>query len=234
MTTATKGVKISSDTLTVLKNFSTINSNILIKPGNVLTTISPIKNIMAQCVIEEEFDTEIGIWDLNKFLGTVSLFKSPRFDFGETSVSISDDSSSASVTYHYSEPKLLSTVNKKVEMPDAVLSITITTDILNELQRASSVLGVSDLAITNDGGDVVLRVLDKSDKSTNDFSVGIDGTFEEGAEFCFYFKMENLKMLPGEYTANITDRGVSEFVNANGHDLTYWIALEADSSYKGN
>lgn len=233
MTTATEGMKVSADTLTILKNFSTINSNILIKPGSVLTTISPIKNIMSECTIEEEFDTEIGIWDLNKFLGTVSLFKSPRFHFGDTSVMISDDSSSASVTYHYSEPKLLSTVNKKVDMPDSVLSITMSTDILNELQRASSVLGVSDLAIKGADGDVVLTVLDKQDKSTNDFSVEVEGTFDADAEFCFFFKMENLKMLPGEYTANITDRGVSEFVSTT-HDLRYWIALEADSSYKGN
>ena len=99
--------KISNDTLEILKNFSSINSNILVRVGNKLTTISPVKNVMAEAEVSETFDQEFGIWDLNKFLGTVSLFDSPEFIFNENSVDITSQSNSSSVQYYYSEPSLL-------------------------------------------------------------------------------------------------------------------------------
>ena len=74
MTTATAsqtstGLKLSQETLGVLKNFASLNSNILVRPGSTLSTVTPVKNVMAEATVEETFDTEFGIWDLNKFLG---------------------------------------------------------------------------------------------------------------------------------------------------------------------
>ena len=108
------------------KHFSTINSNILVRPGNVLKTISPVKNVMSESVVAEDFDVEFGIWDLNKFLGTVSLFIDPDFEFNDKYVLIRDDSRKSEVKYYYSEPRLLTTVNKSIEMPDPVVKFDLT------------------------------------------------------------------------------------------------------------
>ena len=99
MTTQT-AITLSQRTLDILKNFSTINSNILVKPGNDITTISPIKNVMSEATVEEDFETEFGIWDLSKFLGTISLFKKPEFEFHEKYVNIRDESNNSEVTYY--------------------------------------------------------------------------------------------------------------------------------------
>ena len=113
MTTQT-AIALSQRTLDILKNFSTINSNILVKPGNKLVTISPVKNVMSEAIVEEDFDVEFGIWDLSKFLGTVSLFAKPEFEFHDKHVVIRDEKKKSEVTYHYSEPRLLTTVNKEI------------------------------------------------------------------------------------------------------------------------
>jgi len=230
MTTQTT-TTLSQRTLDVLKNFSTINSNILVKPGNVLTTISPIKNVMSEATVEEEFDTEFGIWDLSKFLGTVSLFNKPEFEFHEKYVNITDAGNSSSVTYYYSEPRLLTTVNKKINMPEAVVNCTLTQSVFSDILRAASVLQVSDIAIRSNGSDIEIVALDKSDSTTNNYSVTI-GDNSEGADFTFYFKAENLKMLPGDYDIGISDKVVSQFNKVND-DITYWVALESDSTYNG-
>ena len=104
MTTVTK-MRLSKETLNILKNFATINSNILIKPGNTLKTISPGKNIYAEAKVTEEFDTDVPIWDLNKFLGVVSMFNNPDLEFNDSHVDISNGKSA--VRYYYSAPSLL-------------------------------------------------------------------------------------------------------------------------------
>ena len=230
MTTQT-AVTLSQRTLDILKNFSTINSNILVKPGNSLSTISPIKNVMSEASVEEDFDTEFGIWDLNKFLGTISLFNKPAFEFHEKYVVINEEGNSSSVTYYYSEPRLLTTVNKKINMPDAVVNCTLTQSIFSDILRAASVLQVSDIAIRSNGSDIEIVALDKSDSTTNNYSVNI-GDNPDSADFNFYFKAENLKMLPGDYDIGISDTVVSQFKKVN-EDITYWVALESDSTYKG-
>jgi len=230
MTTQT-AISLSQRTLNILKNFSTINSNILVKPGNKLVTISPIKNVMAEATIEEDFDIEFGIWDLSKFLGTVSLFNTPEFEFHEKFVVIRDEKKKTEVTYHYSEPRLLTTVNKEINMPESVVDCTITQDILNDILRASSVLQVNDIAIRPNDDSLEIVALDKTDVTTNNYSIDL-GDIPSHDDFNFYFKAENLKMLPGDYDVKITDKVISQFKKVND-DLTYWIALESDSQYGG-
>jgi len=230
MTTQT-AITLSNRTLDVLKNFSTINSNILVKPGNVLTTISPIKNVMAEATVEENFDTEFGIWDLGKFLGTISLFDKPEFEFYNNHVIISDGNNNSEVTYYYSEPKLLTTVNKKINMPEAVVKCTLSQTVFNDILRAAAVLQVLDIAIRSSGDKIEIVALDKADSTTNNYSVTLCDN-PNNDSFTFYFKAENLKMLPGDYDVSISDKVVSQFNKIND-DLTYWVALESDSTYNG-
>ena len=226
MTTMTK-MKMSSKTLNLLKNYSSINSNILVKPGNQISTISPVKNAMSVANVEETFDTEFGIWDLNKFLGVVSLFDKPEFAFDEKSVTISG--SGASVEYYYSEPSLLSVPTKQITMPSPEVSFGLKQRHFTEIQKASSVLQVSDLAVRTDGDMLQLAVLDKNDVTSNCYTIDL-GEVAGGQNFCFYFKVENLKMIEGDYKVEISEKNISQFI---GNDVMYWIALETDSNYNG-
>ena len=225
---ATTSVKISKETLSVLKNFSQLNSNLLVKQGNMINTITGAKNVMAEATIEENFEVEFGIWDLNKFLGTVSLFDSPSFEFGEKSVRISGNNGSA-VTYYYSEPSLLTVVNKKVQMPETVISFEFTESMFSDLQRAASVLQLPDMSIRSEGGEIVAVALDKKDPTSNNYTVVLDD-YRSDASFNFNFKIDNMKMLAGDYQVDICESVVSSFTNKNV-DVKYWIALETDSTY---
>ena len=226
--TTTTGTSMSKQTLDLLKNFASINSNILVKPGDTIKTISPVKNIMAVATVPETFDTEFGIWDLNKFLGTVSLFDSPSFEFGERSVTISG-SGGSSVNYYYSEPRLLTVPTKDIVMPDPVVSFNLTQDALNEINRASSVMQLPDLVVRSEGTTIVMVALDRQDDTTNSYSVEL-GELSVESDFEFVFRVDNLKLLPGDYRVDVTDKVVSQFTHTQ-LDLKYWIALESDSRY---
>ena len=229
MTVTQSCTKISKDTFDVFKNFSTINSNILVEPGKTIKTISPVKNIMAEAKVPETFDTQFGIWDLSKFLGTVSLFEDPEFYFEDNKVVIQGKNGS-NVVYYYAEPRLITTINKEIVMPDVVVDFELTNSGLTEIQRAASVLQLPDLSVrSSNTGTIELVALDKKDPSSNSYSLEV-GDNENGAEFNFYFKVENLKILPGDYNVSITEKVVSQFDHST-KDLKYWIALESDSTY---
>jgi hypothetical protein len=221
---------ISQETLSILKNFSQLNSNLLVRPGNVINTVTGAKNVMAQATVQEDFPVEFGIWDLNKFLGTLSLFDSPTCVFGEKSVKISGEGGRA-VTYYYSEPSLLTTINKQVQMPETVIHLSLTQSVFADLQRAASVLQLPDLSFTSmDGENILAVVRDKKDPTSNDYSVAVGDVLGDTPNFEFNFKIDNLKLLPGDYDVEICESVVSSFTNTNT-DVKYWIALETDSTF---
>lgn len=228
MTTTT--MKLSKRTFDILKNFSTINSNIFINPGNKISTISPGKSILVEAEVDEEFETAFGIWDLNKFLGTITLFNDPEFEFGEKYVTIFG-SNNSSVKYFYSEPKLLTTPNKKINMGKPAFSFNITGKQLAELYRASSVLQLPDMCIRSVDGNIMVVAEDKTDTTSNNFSIDVNQ--QTDAEFEMYIRMENLKLYAGDYRIDVCEKVVSRFTNtSSSRDFTYWIALESDSTYK--
>lgn len=228
-TTVSNGMKLSTETLGVLKNFASLNSNILIKPGNRLTTVTPIKNVLAEAKVAETFETEFGIWDLNKFLGTVSLFDDPELEFNDKYVNIKGGSSS--VKYYYCEPNLLTTTDKSVPVNDVVVEFSFSEKIFSDVIRAASVLGLSDLAVTNEGDTLCLKVFDKADSGSNNYTVELGDLPDLDNDFDFHFKVETLKLMPGDYDVAITKKTVSRFTH-KGRDLAYYVALERTSSYK--
>jgi hypothetical protein len=218
---------VSKQTIDLLKNFASINSNILIKPGNVIKTISTYKNLMAEAIIEESFPEEFGIWDLNKLLGTVSLFDSPTFEFEEKHMVISGDGSR--VKYFYSEPKLLTVVNRELKMPEIVVETELSEDHVKEIHRAASVLQLPDLAICSDGENIVVKINDRKDPTSNNFVLRLG---ETDKDFDFRFKVENLKLYPGSYNIEIASGSVARFTHKS-LKLKYFIAMEPDSKYNG-
>ena len=229
MMTATKTV-LSEKTLAILKNFAGINSNILIKPGNTLTTVSHMKNILAEAEIEETFDREI-IWDLNQFLGTISLFEKPSFEFDENHVIISG-SNGSSVRYFYSAPNLI-TASKKITMPEVAVDFELRQRDLIELQKAAAVLGLPDLCVQAQGDSLVMSALDKKgSNSSNTYSIELGELPHGDHDFKFFFKVENLKMITGDYDVSIAKQVVSHFTHKTS-GVQYWIGSEADSVYNG-
>jgi len=233
MTMKTKsetGVKISKRTLDILKNFSTINSGILVNEGNLLTTLSSTKNILAEARVDETFPRQFAVWDLNKFLGTVSLFKDPDFIFDENFVTVK--SGGSSVRYYYCAQNLVTSTNKRITMPSAVVEFDLKAKDFAEVMKAASVLQVQHLCVrsSEDGSKIELAVVDKTDTTSNFYSLEV-GDNSTGATFEFIFDVDNLKILPGDYSVAISQKIVSCFTNKN-EPLTYWIALNGDSSYE--
>ena len=220
----------SKNTLTILKNFSSLNSNLLVQPGNVIKTITPSKTGMAVATVEETFDVQFGIWDLNKFLGVVSLFNNPTFTFGDKSVKIKNGSDSV-VNYYYSEPRLLTYPTKDVQMPSSNVSIVLTEKNFSELQKAASVMQLPDLSFTSDENKIVGMVSDLSDPTSNSYKIVVSSDYS-GPEFLFNFKMENMKMLDGDYHVALSKSVIGQFTHAS-RPLTYWVAMDASSTYKG-
>lgn len=224
-------VTFSKNTLAILKNFSSLNSNLLVKPGNTIKTITPSKNGMAIATVEETFGVEFGIWDLNKFLGVISLFNNPTFNFSDKSVKIKNGGSSV-VNYYYSEPRLLTVPTKDIVMPAVNVSVELTEKSFSELLKAASVMQLPDLSFTSEDGTVVAKVSDLSDPTTNSYKITVNESYS-GQDFLFNFKMENIKILPGDYKINFAKNVVGEFVNKT-IPLKYWFAMEANTSKYGS
>ena len=219
-------MKISSETQAILKNFATINSGIKVGQGNQLKTISNMKNILAVANVPETFTQEFNIYNLVEFLVAISLTENPDFNFNESSLTIAD--ADTSLTYFYASEGMVTTVDKMITMPDSEINIDLSSTLLTELQKAASILGVNDLIMTSDGTKINMQVTDKKNPTSNTFSriVG-EGN---GSTFTMNFKIENLKVLDGNYSVAVSSKGISHFKNKDV-DLEYFIALEPDSSY---
>ena len=219
-------MKISNETKEVLKNFSTINSGIKVSAGNKLETISNMKNILAVATVNESFPQGFSVYNLPEFLGATSLFEDPDFQFNDAAMTVTDNNSSMS--YFYASEGMVTSPEKMITMPEAEISFDISSTLLNDLNKASSVLGVSDLVLESDGTTISLTVKDKKNSTTNTFS-RIVGT-GTGATFAMNFKIENLKVLGGNYTVSVSSKGISNWKNKD-IDLEYFIALEPDSKF---
>jgi len=223
-------MKLSEHTVDVLKNFATINQNLVIKEGSTLSTMSAMKNIVAKADVEESFDKEVAIYDLNEFLASISLFTSPVLDFKEGFVTIKEENSSTSLKYFYSDPSVVTSPSKTITMPSKEVSFTLNGDNLNKLKRAAGVIQAPDLVLEKKDADVFLTVKDKKNDTANTFSVDVD-TITEGSNFKFYYKVENLKVMEGNYDVEISSKNISHLKSTN-KAVEYWVALEPESSYE--
>jgi len=224
-------MKLSDHTVEVLKNFATINQNLVIKEGNELTTMSAMKNIVAKAKVEESFEKEVAIYDLNEFLASISLFTSPILDFNEGFVTIREENNPKnSLKYFYSDPSVVTSPNKTITMPSKEVSFKLNGENLNKLKRAAGVIQAPDLVLEKKNTDVFLTVKDKKNDTANTFSIDVD-TIADGSDFKFFFKVENLKLMDGDYEVDISSKNISHLASSN-KDVEYWVALEPESSYE--
>ena len=218
-------MKLSNGTINVLKNFSTINQNLVIKEGSDISTMSAMKNIVAKAKVEEDFTKEFAIYDLNEFLSALSLFEKPDLDFQDDYVVITEEGSAKSLKYWYSDPSVVTTPTKDITMPSKELQFDFSSDSLAEITKAASVIGAPDMVLEKGK----LRVTDKKNTTANDYATELDVP-DSDVDYKFWFKVENLKLLPGSYSVEVSSKNISRFSNSNV-DIEYYIALEPESSY---
>ena len=219
-------VILSKKTLDVLKNFSTINSSIVFRKGSTVRTISNAENILAKFTGEEVFPTDFAIYDLSQFLSGISLFNDPQLEFTSNDyVSIRGGRTSAK--YYFSDPEitLKSAPEKNVNFPGADLQFNLSGEELIQLQKASAVYSLPDLTFQSEEGlDTIKLILrDKENDTSNTYDITVAGC--STGTYSLDLKIENIRLLPGDYTVKVSKHLISEWTNTNV-DLTYYIALE--------
>ena len=220
-------MKLSDNSLTILKNFAGINNSILVKQGNKLRTISVAKNILAEADINEEFPRNFAIYDLNQFLNGLSLHQDPELDFTNDSY-ITIREGKRRVKYFYADPNvIISPPDKEIKLPSEDICFQLETGSLEKLLKAAAVYQLPDLSAIGDAGVIRLVVRDKKNDTSNEYSIVVGETDQE---FTFNFKVENIKIIPGSYDVVVSQKLLSQFTNSK-HNLQYYIALEPDSTF---
>jgi hypothetical protein len=221
-------MKLSDNTLTLLKNFAGINQSILVKQGNKLRTISIAKNILAEAEISEEFPREFAVYDLNQFLNGLSLHQDPDLDFTENSY-ITIREGKRRVKYFYADPNvIISPPEKEIKLPSEDVCFQLETGALEKLVKAAAVYQLPDISAIGDAGVIRLVVRDKKNDTSNEYSIIVGETDEQ---FTFNFKVENIsKIVAGAYDVVVSSKLLSQFTNSK-YNLCYYIALEPDSTF---
>ena len=220
-------MKLSENTINILKNFSVINNNLLVNPGNTLTTVAPqSRSVYAKANVDESFPKQFAIYELNKFLGVVSLFKEPELEFSDHSVKIV--SGRQSVSYTYADPSMVIAPdpNKDINFPAADIEFSISQEELQRVVRAAGVLQLPEIAVTGDGTSITVTATNSKNPTADIFSIEVGDTTHT---FNMYIKAENIiKLISANYDVKITSRGLAQFRSTN---VVYYIATEANSTF---
>ena len=221
-------MNLSDKTLTILKNFAGVNNSILVKKGNQLRTISVAKNILAEAEIEEDFPREFGIYDLNQFLNGLALHQTPELDFSHNDKHVIIKEGKMRAKHFFADPSVIvSPPDKPIELPTEDVGFVLSSQQLEKLKKAASIYQLPDISAIGEAGVVKVVARDKKNDTSNDFSIVVG---ETDKEFVFNFKEENLKIVPGTYEVVVSSKLLSRF-QSQSYDLTYYIALEPDSTF---
>ena len=221
-------MKISESTISILRNFSDINANILFTPGKTLQTMSTMKNIMAKADVEENFESEFGVYDLPEFLRALDSFQQPVLNFnGSANLKIKDEKSSLSARYAFADKSTLRYPTKVISMPDKTVTFTLKDSDWESVKKLYTNLSLPDIAIKGENGKIKLVALDKKNSNSNESSIVVG---ESDLEFTAYIKAENMKIIPGDYDVALSKAKIAHFINRKVK-VQYWIALEADSTF---
>lgn len=218
-------MKLSSRTLQVLKNFSTINPSLLFRTGSVITTMSPMKTVMARATVKESFPQTYAIFDLSRFIGVLSMFNDPDIKMEQTFLVISENN--RVVNYTYADPEMIVTPpDKPIKFPeDAEISFSMPADVLQSVLKAINILQMSEFSVTGRDNKICVGAIDTKNPTGDTYNIEV-GTTEHN--FSMIFKSENIKLIAGDYDVKITSRGLGYF---KGDDVDYWIPTESSSNF---
>ena len=222
-------MQLNEQAMQVLKNFATINPNIVIEQGNVIRTLSEGKNIFGKAIVDLDFPVKFGIYDLKEFLNVLGLVDEHSLTFNDKYVVVNDNVGLSKVKYFFTDTDYLTTSNKDIAMPSTEVKFNLTNDTLNKLKRAASALGHDVVSIRPNNGAISLTVFDKDNPTSNSFTIDVDGSYE-GSDFDFIITISNLKLIPNDYQVEISSKLISHFINKDSK-VEYWIALEKSSKY---
>lgn len=222
-------MKLSVKTFQLLKNFSSINQSIYFTQGNKIRTISPMKTIMAEAEVQEMFPRDFGIYDLNQFLGVLSLFEEPDLDFDTHYLTISSEDKAKSDYFYADKSMIVVPPEKQLELPDTPINFTVSDKVIKGVLQAANVLQLPEIVVKGDGDNISIRAMNTKNTTSNSFHYNVGVTSKE---FDMVFKVENLKLLLGSYDVTISSKGISQFVSTDGN-LSYTIVNEASSSFPG-
>lgn len=216
-------VKLSTRTIQILKNFSSINPSILFKEGNVITTISPSKTILASATIVENFENSFAIYNLSRFLSVLSLFNDPELEIHDKYVTIMDGKKK--LNYMFADQNTIITPpNKNIDMPNPEISLSLKNEDLQNIMKALSVLQLPEIAFVGEDNTASIQAIDSKGVVGDNCSINLDST---DRNFKMIFKAENIKIIPDDYKIYISSKKISKFV---GSDTEYYIAVESNSS----
>jgi len=222
-------MKLSNDTLTILKNFSSINTGIEFKSGNVLSTISPGKTILAKATLKDTFPEDFCVYDLNQFLSVHSLNKDTEIDFDDMNVIFK--SGKSKIKYRKTAKEMIITPpDKDLSLPSVDASFVLSDDTFSSIMKSASILQSPHIAVESVGGKLYISCFDAKDDSAHTNSIEIGDS--ETDDFKLVFFTENLKMIPGSYDVEISSRGLASFKHKT-QEIDYWIAIEAKESKFG-
>lgn len=215
-------MKLSDFTLTVLKNFASVNSGVVLQPGHVQKTMSPEKSILVEAELEDDIPTKFGIYDLNQFLGNVTTLSNPELEFGDKSVSMKDDT--FTLFYLSCSPELIITPpDKALVLNNPDVSFDLSNATMTKILRLASMNNLPHLSVIGEGGALKLQAHEKSNPSSNHASTSLGE--HSGDDFTATFKAENLKIIPDDYRVDVKTGAFAKFTSKT-RKLTYYIALE--------
>ncbi len=221
-------MKLSNETLTVLKNFAGINQSILVRKGNKLRTMSVMKTVLAEAVVNEEFEKEFAIYDLNQFLNGVSLHEDPELDFQNDRYVVIREGKRR-VKYFFADPQVIvSPPEKEISLPSQDVCFQLEHSQYDKIKKAAAVYQLEDLSVIGEAGVIRLVVRDKRNATSNEYSIVVG---ESDKEFTFNFKVENLKIIPASYDVVLSSKLLSKFTNER-YNLNYYIPMEPDSTFE--
>lgn len=216
-------MKLSETTISVLKNFSMINSGVVINAGKVQRTISPEKTILVEATLPDEFTHKFGIYDLNQFLSNLTTLKNSELTFNDESVTLNDGE--LSLVYHACSPNLIITPpEKELALKNVDVSFMLPNVTFQKLIRVATMNNLPNLTVVGKDGELLLKIHEKSNDTSNYGSLKI-GEFA-GKDFTATFKTDNLKLLSDDYNVEIQEAAFAKFVNTAG-TLKYFVALES-------
>lgn len=219
-------MKIDDNTLNILKNFSRINSSIIINPGNELKTMAPTKNIIAYSNLSIVFDKKVLIYNLDRFISTLNMFDDPELNLQDNLVVISDGNKF--VNYVYAEEDSIKNCKppeKKLKLPTVDVSFTLKNEDLKNVEKASSVLNLPEIIFNGDGKDVYIQTSDIKNPTGDVYSIKLS---ETDKQFKVVFKKDNVKIIPDDYEISISKKKIAQF---KGNNVEYFIAIESTSIF---
>jgi len=218
---------LTSETVSVLKNFATINQSILIKKGKKLRSMSAMKNILVEADITEEINRDVAIYDLNQFLNAMSLVPGCELHLDDDSIEITDGTNS--IDYRYSDPSVITAPpDKKLELPSQDVCVVLSEENLTNVKKAAAVLQIPDVSLVGNGQEIVLTVRDKKNSGSNAYRIVVG---ETDHVFQFNLKVENLKLISGDYDVVVSKKGMAQFTH-HGMPVVYYVAIEPDSTFE--